>query len=103
MAPCAEQTTSWKISWVCATAHPACPPCDPRLHIDEPSINNLPNVADNIRVHPHMKRTVVRASRSVLLIRVVHQASLPLEFVTSRGLSLMLTSRRKVHAGFTIG
>ena len=40
-------------------------------------------VADNTRVYPHMYRTVVRAS--------------------SRGLSLMLMSRRKVKAGFMIG
>ena len=52
-------------------------------------MNNLPpkTVADNTRVHSHMYRTVVRASRGVLLISVVHQASLPLEFVASRGLS----------------
>ena len=25
MAPCAEQTNSWEVSWICATAHPACP------------------------------------------------------------------------------
>ena len=60
-------------------------------------------VADNTRVYPHMYRTVVRASGSVLLNRVVQQASLPLEFVASRGLSLMLMSRRKVKAGFTMG
>ena len=60
-------------------------------------------VADNTRVHPHMYLTVVRPSRGVLLNRVVQQASLPPEFVASRGLSLMLMSRRKVKAGFTMG
>ena len=59
-------------------------------------------VADNTWVHPHMNRTIVRASKSVLFNRVVHQASLPLKFVASRSLSLMLMSRRKVHAGFSV-
>ena len=43
-------------------------------------------VADNTWVYPHVNRTIVRASKSVLPNRVVHQASLPLEFVASRGL-----------------
>ena len=50
-----------------------------------------------------MYRTIMRASRNVLLNRVLRQASLPLEFVASRGLSLMLMSRKKVHAGFPVG
>ena len=47
-----------------------------------------------------MNRTIVRASRGVLLNRVVHLTSLPLELVASRGLSLMLMSRREVQGGF---
>ena len=42
MAPRAEQTNSREVSWICATAHPACPPWDPCLHIKEPSTNSLP-------------------------------------------------------------
>ena len=42
MAPCAEQTNSWEVSWISATAHPACPPCAPCLHIKDPSTNTLP-------------------------------------------------------------
>ena len=60
-------------------------------------------VADQTRVYPQMYRTVVRASRNVLLNKVVHQASLPFEFVASRSLSLVLMSRRKVETHFTIG
>ena len=80
-------------------------PCDPCMHIKEPSTKQLasPTVANNTWVYPHTNRTIVRASRSVLRNRVVHQASLPLEFVASLGLALMLTGRRKVHAGFSVG
>ena len=35
-------------------------------------------VANNTLAYPHMNRTIVRASRSVLLNRVVHQVSLSL-------------------------
>ena len=38
-------------------------------------------VANNAWVYPHVNRTIVRASRSVNLNKVAHQASLPLEFV----------------------
>ena len=89
----------------CATAHPVCPPWQPCLHIKDPSTNSLPPklLPTTLGVYPHVSRIIVRASRSVFLNRVVHQSSLPLEFVASRGLSLMLMSRRKVHAGFSVG
>ena len=77
MAPRAEQTNSCVVSWICAAAHPVCPPCAPCLHIKDPSNKQLASqtVADNTRVYPHMYRTVVNAS--------------------SPGLSLLLMSRRK--------
>ena len=56
------------------------PPCDPCLHIKEPSTNRWPPVANNTWVYPHI-----------------------VEFVDSRSLSLMLVSRRKVHADFSEG
>ena len=104
MAPCAEQTSSWEVSWICATAHPACPPCDPYLHIKDPSTNNLPPKllpttlgCTHTCIEPSSVRPAVYFSTGSCI-----RPLSPFEFVAGRSLSLMLMSRRKVKAGFTI-
>ena len=79
--------------------HPAIRTCTARIHQQTICLPNCCRQRLGVSTHESYRR----ASGSVLLNRVVHQASLPLEFVTSRGLSLMLMSRRKVHAGLSVG
>ena len=74
----------------------------PSLHACTSTIRSNTVAFDTV-VHPNMNCTIVWASRSVLLHKIVHQVSLPFQFVVSRGLQLVLVSPRKIETRLTAG
>ena len=77
----APYQNSWEVSWIGATASLS---TLRSMLAHQGTINKQlasKTVANNAWVYPHVNRTIVRASRSVNLNKVAHQASLPLEFV----------------------